>query len=418
MPALHAGEETEDSAVTGPPLLTEPEDGVPFVVESARGLERAVAALEAGSGPVAVDAERASGFRYGQRAFLVQLKREGSGLWLIDPEPFDTLVPLQRALGGAEWILHAASQDLPCLAELGMHPHALFDTELAARLAGLPRVGLGAVVEALLGFRLAKEHSAADWSKRPLPQDWLRYAALDVELLVPLRDELRRLLGEQSKLDWAEQEFEHVRTHRPQAVPREDRWRKTSGVNKLKSPRKLAVLRELWRARESLAESRDVSPGHVLPDSALVAAADALPRTVPQLLQVPGFHGRAAKREGPRWLRAVQAGTSSSDLPERTRRGGAPPPPRTWKDRNPTAFRQYRTARAWLENRAEELEMMPETLLTPAVLKQLCWEPPEPADLETVSSRLEELGARPWQLEQTAAIVTVALLDPDPLDSL
>ena len=169
-----------------PPLLTEPEDGVPFVIDSDRGLQRCADALAAGTGPVAIDAERASGFRYGQRAFLVQLKREGSGLWLVDPEPFDTLVPLQKALGDAEWILHAATQDLPCLAELGMSPHSLFDTELAARLTGLPKVGLGAVVENLMGVRLAKEHSAADWSTRPLPKDWLRYAALDVELLLSL----------------------------------------------------------------------------------------------------------------------------------------------------------------------------------------------------------------------------------------
>lgn len=129
-----------DSPEEGPPpLLTEPEDGVPFVIDTERGLQRCAEALAAGTGPVAVDAERASGFRYGQRAFLVQLKREGSGLWLIDPEPFTTLAPVQEALDGVEWILHAATQDLPCLAELGMHPHSLFDTELAARLGGLPR---------------------------------------------------------------------------------------------------------------------------------------------------------------------------------------------------------------------------------------------------------------------------------------
>lgn len=180
-------------------LLTEPEQGVPAVIETDRGLQRAAEALAAGTGPVAVDAERASGFRYGQRAFLVQLKRAGAGIWLIDPEPFDTLLPIQQALGQAEWILHAASQDLPGLAELGMHPHQLFDTELAARMTGLPRVGLGAVVEQLLGVHLAKEHSAADWSRRPLPQAWLRYASLDVELLIELRAELSALLKEQGK---------------------------------------------------------------------------------------------------------------------------------------------------------------------------------------------------------------------------
>lgn len=399
------------------PLLAEPENGVPFVIDTPRGLERCAEAMASGSGPVAVDAERASGFRYGQRAFLVQLKRQGAGLWLIDPEPFDTLAPIQRALGDTEWILHAATQDLPCLAELGMHPHKLFDTELAARIAGLPRVGLGPVVESLLGVRLAKEHSAADWSTRPLPKDWLRYAALDVELLIELRQRLTELLDEHGKLEWALEEFEYVRTTRPKAVPRKDRWRKTSGINKLKDSRRLAVLRELWNAREHLAEQRDVSPGHILPDSALVAASAALPRTVPQLLSVQGFHGRAAKREAPRWLRAIQSGTKSDDLPAPQRKSSGPPPPRTWKDRNPLAFCRYRTARDWLQRRADELEVMPDTLLTPSVLKELCWNAPEVIDLETVSTKLSELGARQWQIEQTAAVVTVAMLDPEPLEA-
>jgi len=400
-----------------PPLLTEPEDGVPFVIDSERGLQRCADALAEGTGPVAVDAERASGFRYGQRAFLVQLKREGSGLWLIDPEPFTTLAPVQEALEGIEWILHAATQDLPCLAELGLHPHSLFDTELAARLGGLPRVSLGAVVESLLEVRLAKEHSAADWSRRPLPQDWLRYAALDVELLIPLREKLISLLSEQDKMSWAQEEFEYLRTHRPVTVPRSERWRKASGVNKLKSPRKLSVLRELWSARENMAETKDVSPGHILPDSALVAAADAMPRTVPQLLGVRGFHGRAAKREAPKWLRAIEAGAQSTVSPDSQRRAAGPPPPRSWKDRNPLAFRRYRTARDWLTHRADELEVMPETLLTPAVLKQLCWTPPEVIDLESISAALRELGAREWQISQAAAVVTVAMLDPEPLEN-
>lgn len=399
-------------------LLTEPDQGVPPVIETDRGLQRAAEALAAGTGPVAVDAERASGFRYGQRAFLVQLKRAGAGIWLIDPEPFDTLIPIQRALGEAEWILHAASQDLPCLAELGMHPHHLFDTELAARMTGLPRVGLGAVVEHLLGVRLAKEHSAADWSRRPLPQDWLRYASLDVELLIELRAQLKDLLDEQGKSEWAAEEFEHLRTLRPAQTPKAERWRRTNGLSRLKSPQKLAVLRELWSARESLAEKKDIAPGRLLPDSALVAAADAQPRTVPQLLAVPGFHGRAAKREAPRWVRTVQAGAAAEDLPVRRVSSNAPPSPRSWKERSPLAFRQFRTAKARLAAHAEALHVMPETLLAPAVLKQLCWEQPAPINLDTVTQRLRQLQARQWQIQQTAAIITVALLEPDPLEEL
>src|SRR4030095_12945005 len=115
--------------------------------------------------------------------------------------------PLATALAEGEWVLHAASQDLACLAELGMKPRRLFDTELAARLAGFERVGLAALTEQLLGFTLEKHHSAADWSTRPLPQAWLSYAALDVELLVELRDALAAELIAQGKDEWAAEEF-------------------------------------------------------------------------------------------------------------------------------------------------------------------------------------------------------------------
>ena len=215
----HITVEGFDSLVPEVIDLDSPRDGVPLVIETPAGLERCAAAIAAGTGPAGVDAERASGFRYGQRAFLVQIRREGSGTWLIDPEPFGDLQIINDALDGVEWILHAASQDLPCLSELGMWPHKLFDTELAARLAGLPRVGLAAVIEQLLGFGLAKEHSAADWSTRPLPEPWLRYAALDVEVLTELREELIELLQGDGKLEYAEQEFAAILCRRAGPAP-------------------------------------------------------------------------------------------------------------------------------------------------------------------------------------------------------
>src|SRR5690606_42005271 len=103
---------------------------------------------------------------------------------------------LDAAVAEAGIVLHAASQDLPCLLELGFRPRRIFDTELAGRLLGYERVGLGTMVENVLGLRLEKGHSAADWSTRPLPEAWLRYAALDVEVLVELRDALHRELTE------------------------------------------------------------------------------------------------------------------------------------------------------------------------------------------------------------------------------
>ncbi|MEC5179920.1 HRDC domain-containing protein [Arthrobacter sp. CG_A4] len=412
--AAHIAVDGFDSLVPEVIDLDAPRDGVPLVIETQSGLERCAAALAAGHGPAGVDAERASGFRYGQRAFLVQIRREGAGTWLIDPEPFEDLRIVNDALRGVEWILHAASQDLPCLSELGMWPDKLFDTELAARLAGLPRVGLAAVIEQLLGFGLAKEHSAADWSTRPLPEPWLRYAALDVEVLTELREELIELLTADGKLDFAGQEFAAL-LESGQAPPRVDPWRKTSGLHQIRDRRQLAAVRELWVERDSLAQKRDVAPGRLLPDSALVAAAKAMPGTVPQLLGTKGFHGRAAQREAPRWLRCISAARTLEDLPPLHLATNAPPPPRVWAERDPDAAARLATARPLLQAKAEEINMPLENLLTPDYLRRIAWRPPAELSEEGIAEELQNLGARQWQIQLAAPLITEAFLNPRPL---
>jgi len=407
-------EEAPQAEPREPVLLDMPRDGVPEVITTAPGMARAARAIAAGTGPVAVDAERASGFRYGQRAFLVQLRREGSGSWLIDPVPFENLDPIQEAIGDETWILHAASQDLPCLRELGLEPARLFDTELAARIAGLPRVGLGPAVEALLGLRLAKEHSAADWSTRPLPEPWLRYAALDVEVLDELRVELIKILEADGKLEYAEQEFEAVRTA-PPAPPRVDPWRRTSGLHQIRDRRTLAAVRALWETRESLARTRDTAPGRMIPDSALVAAAKAMPKSVPALLKTPGFHGRSASKDAPKWLRALQDASTTSELPPNQVPSNSPPPPKVWADKDPVAADRLQTARARVARTAESLNIPTENLLTPDTLRRLCWNPPAAIDPDTVADALRALGARAWQIDLVGPVLTVALLDPDEL---
>ena len=247
--------------VTGIPLEN-PADGLPDVIESERELQAAARALAAGVGPVSIDAERASGFRYSQRAYLVQLRRDGAGSFLIDPIALPDLSPINDAIGSAEWILHAATQDLACLAEVGLRPQQLFDTELAARLLGLPRVGLAAVVEHYLGLVLAKEHSAADWSKRTLPTAWLRYAALDVEVLGEIRNLMGVDLARSGKSQWAREEFDALLTWTPNV--RVDPWRRTSGLHKVKGARGTAMVRELWYARDHLAAGGALAGGRRL----------------------------------------------------------------------------------------------------------------------------------------------------------
>ncbi|MFD0485427.1 HRDC domain-containing protein [Kineococcus sp. GCM10028916] len=402
----------EEPEQAGPelPMLSVPADGLPPVVTDEAALAQTVAAFAAGTGPVAVDAERASGYRYGQRAFLVQLRREGSGTALIDPDALPDLSALGEVLADVEWVLHAANQDLPCLAELGMRPSRLFDTELGSRIAGLPRVGLGAVVEELLGLRLAKEHSAVDWSTRPLPVPWLTYAALDVEVLVQVRDVLTERLAAQGKLDWALEEFAAV-ANAPTPVAPAEPWRRVSGLHAVRSRRQLAVVQALWSARDAEARRRDTSPGRLLPDSAIVAAARATPRTAQALASTSGFTGRAAKTKLQLWADAVAEGLAlpESELPAHAPRSDGPPPPRAWAAKDPLAAARLNAARAVVTALAEEHALPVENVLQPDALRRVAWTPPQPLDADGVRAALAARGARAWQLDLVSGPVAEAM---------
>jgi len=390
--------------------LLEPAAGVPPVVTAAAALDAAVAALDGGTGPVAVDTERASGYRYWQRAYLVQLRREGAGTMLIDPIGLDDLSSLADVLNPLEWVLHAASQDLPCLAELGLAPTAIFDTELAARLAGLERVGLAALVEDLLGYHLQKGHGAADWSRRPLPAEWLTYAALDVELLLPLRAAIAAELDAQGKSSWAAAEFETVRSAGT-PIPRTDPWRRTSGMHRVHKPRELAAVRELWHARDQLARQRDIAPGRVLPDAAIIDAALADPPDEAALLSRPVFSGRSQRRHVKTWLAAIHAARAlpAGELPSLRAQGEGPPPLNRWPERDPAATVRLTAARATLTKIAEYHRLPLQNLLAPDLVRQLCWEPPDPLDAAAVERELVAGGARRWQCELAAHPLAVAL---------
>ena len=393
------------------PLL-EPREGLPPLIATSDELADAIDRLSGGTGPVAVDAERASGFRYGHRAFLVQLRRSGAGTVLIDPIACPDLSELDEALATTEAVLHAANQDLPCLADLGLRPRLLFDTELAGRLLGYPRVGLGTLVEEVLGLTLEKTHSAADWSTRPLPQEWLRYAALDVEVLVELRDALAEQLAEHGKTGWAEQEFAAVLAARP-APPRPDPWRRTSGIHRVRSRRSLAIVRELWLERDQIARRRDISPTRILPDSAIVEAARSAPNGLAELAKLPGFTGRGARRYGPDWLRAVRRAKSLADtaLPEASAPpGDGPPPAHRWAERDPVAARRLAAARTAVAALADANHLPAENLVAPDAVRRLAWQPPDPISPETVAAELTRYGARPWQIEMTALPLAMALL--------
>jgi ribonuclease D len=391
--------------------LTAPRDGTPEPVVSPVALGDTIDRIAAGTGPIAIDAERASGYRYTQRAYLVQLRRAGAGTALIDPVPLDDLSALDTAIADTEWVLHAASQDLPCLAELGMRPRRLFDTELAARLAGFERVGLATLAEQLLGYQLGKHHSAADWSTRPLPQSWLAYAALDVELLLDLRDLLAAELDRQGKSGWADEEFAALAATAgvaPKARP--DPWRRTSGIHRVRVPRALARVRALWYARDEVAARRDTAPGRVLPDAAIVAAAEMDPTDERSLLVLPGFGGRSVRRLARTWLAALaQARELPNEALPTTPSYDGPPPPHRWAERDPAAATRLINCRAVVTDLAAVHQLPPENLVSPEHVRRLAWQPPAKITPDTVAQALVETGARHWQVSLLATDLAAAL---------
>lgn len=399
-----------EAAESAAPLLSEPRDGVPPIVAEEAPLAEAVAAIASGVGPLAVDAERASGYRYSQRAYLVQVRRSGAGSALIDPVACPDLSSLSEAVGTEEVVLHAAHQDLPCLAEVGVRPARLFDTELAGRLLGYPRVGLAAMVERLLGLRLAKEHAAVDWSSRPLPLDWLRYAVLDVEVLVELRDALAAELEESGKLEWAHEEFAAVLSAPPKE-PRADPWRRTSGIHKVRSQRSLAAVRELWLERDRIARERDLAPGRVLPDAAIVAGALALPRSPGELSALKPFQVRSARKHAQQWTKAIARARemSPAKFPQPNAPGDGPPPTNRWGDRDPAAAKRLEAVRTALQRVAEEVAVPVENVLPPEAVRRLAWAPPVKPAQDSVAEHLREHQARAWQISLTAEELAAAL---------
>lgn len=401
----------EDHHETAPPtLLTEPKDGVPEVVADPQSLRDTITAFEAGTGPIAFDAERASGFRYLPRAYLLQLRRDGVGTVLIDPIMFDDLAALNDVINEDEWILHAASQDLPCLSEIGLHPHRLFDTELAARLCGFERVGLAALTERLLGISLEKHHSAADWSTRPLPKDWLNYAALDVELLIDLRNILDAELREQGKREWADEEFAATAVAPPPA-PRKEPWRRTSGIHRVRGAQALARVRELWLLRDEIARHLDKAPSKIIPDPAIADAAIADPSDMSSLFKIPGFQRRHGRANAKRWLEALDMArnTPESQLPSLAPHTDGPPATHRWASRDPQAAARLKAARTAVTELAQEHNVPAENLLAPAAVRALAWKPPKRVTSTSVSEALKRNGARDWQIRLTRASLTEAL---------
>jgi ribonuclease D len=412
------------------PLLS-PRHGTPEIVATESEYEKVISALLKGEGPIAIDAERASGYRYSQRAYLIQIFRKGGGLHLIDPIPLKDSKLWQRfndQFADVEWVIHASTQDLPCLIEVGLKPKQLFDTELGARIAGCPRVGLGALAESLLELQLAKEHSAVDWSIRPLRPEWITYAALDVDILLDIRDKVEQLLSEQKKLKWAEQDFASIiknyQDYEFTDSPKSDRWRRTSGMHKVRDRLSMTIIRDLWLSRDELARELDLAPGRVLGDEAIVELAIKRPDDLEEVAKVIGWRTRLEAPPFGRWLKVLTTSlkTPITEQVELRVASQSMPPIKIWKEKNPLGYARLTHARAALIELSKQLQIPTENLVTPDYVKRICWQDPPTnvSEYESfVEGELTRLGARSWQVEQVVRVIaphlsaTEALVVPE-----
>lgn len=391
-----------EAEISGSELRLSPINEVLPLVGDGTALNFAISKLELGVGAVAIDAERASGFKYYQRAYLIQLYRVGAPIVLIDPVNLD-ISTLQKFLNNQEWILHAATQDLPCLTELGLKPKKLFDTELAAKLIGLPKVGLAALTETLLNVSLAKEHSAVNWSVRPLDQDWLNYAALDVELLPELKTKLEEMLSTRGRSVWADEEFEKLK-HFQANSPKPDPWRRTSGIHELPNRRQKEVVRQLWLTRDNIAKELDLAPGRLVNDRVLISLAKSAITKLPIIEQIRKSVRGVALDYIEDWYSAIELALNveESELPRTVRRESIVPHPKSWEEINPEAFARWTKYRLASNELAAELEISPEVLIAPEILRNFCWELYDFRNQIQLETILQELGAKKWATQLLA----------------
>ena len=368
--------------------------------------------LEKDEQPYAIDAERASGFKYSQRAYLLQISSATSDIYLIDPTSIKDLTPLRQLLNNKSWILHAATQDLPCLFELELKPGEIFDTELAARLLSLPHVGLGGLLEDELQITLDKEHSAADWSKRPLPQDWLVYAALDVEFLHQLRKSLTQKLIDNNKFDLAQQEFKALCSWQSPGL-RNDPWRRTSGMHEVRGGQDSAIVRQIWLKRDEIAQQRDIAAGRVLNDAGIVEIAAKKPKTVQELKDLASIKYRPAKNDAEIWFEQLQIALQlgPDQWPVKQKGAESYPAPKSWLEKRPEAYHRLQFVKAQLHKLSEELLIPVEHLCSPDLVKKWCWDKPTD-QLETINDWLISQGARDWQAQNLAPVLLSSLDNP------
>ncbi|HZP38637.1 MAG TPA: HRDC domain-containing protein [Methylomirabilota bacterium] len=345
----------------------------------------------AGAPAVAIDTEADSLHHYPGKLCLVQIADDRGRGHLIDPLALRDLSRLGPVLAdpGIVKVLHAADNDLAYLKRLyGVTVASLFDTAVAARFLGATALGLEGLLTQYLGVTAVKSRQKDDWSRRPLSPAQEAYALDDVLHLIPLRARLLEELRAMGREAWVAEECAALAALSvPEKTGDPDAYMKLKGAKEL-DPRGLAVLRELYAARETLALRLDRPPFMIVGNESLVALAKRLPADNEAILSVPGCTPPVVRRAGPAILEAVARGMAlpADQLP---RYRGTPRP------HVPSAVRRRAEAlRAWRTRASKEIGLEPGVLFPQRLIDRLAAAPP--ADLAGLR---EVEGVHDWRVD-------------------
>lgn len=357
----------------------------PTYIDSAEKLSALVRVL-ADEPLLAIDTESNSLYAYRERVCLIQLSTRSAD-YIIDPLKIQSLQALGPLFADVtiEKVFHAAEYDLMCMKrDFGFVFHNLFDTMIAARVCGLKAIGLGNLLGEYAGVAVDKSHQRDDWGQRPLPTESLLYAQMDTHYLPRLRDHFVAELARLGRVEEAAEAFRDVCRVPPARANGfdEDGYWRISLPNNL-TRRAAALLREVYIARERVAQERDVPPFKVLADKTLVAIALAAPTSMSELSQVVGLTPLQVRRYGRILLDAVAVGA----------RAKLPTPPTPTPPADPEVVERYTALREWRKTRALERGVESDVIISKDALWALAERAPDSLD------EMDDVpGLGPWRL--------------------
>ncbi len=351
---------------------------------------------------MALDIEADSLYHYFDKVCLIQISTDAE-TFVVDPLALSDLSALGPILAhpGVEKVFHAAGYDILCLRrDYGFLFANIFDTHIAGQLIGYEFLGLGALMERLLGIAHSKRRQRDDWSRRPLNTEQLEYAAMDTHHLLQLRDVLEQQLTSADRKSWAEEEFEAIAASRPEAREFDpDGYRRIKGSRDL-TPRELAMLRTLYHLREKYAQEMDLPPFKVLNNPVLVDLVQHPPRTSRELFHRRGIAYRIARRYGTEMFLALKSAQAEVLPPNQFSAS------KSWKPPSPEIKLRLERLRAWRCAKARELHLPVGVVFPGNLLENLAISPPsEVAAMEALE------GMRRWRIREFGGEILKILND-------